>query len=130
MQKTKICICCEREKTVEKFRLTKEWRGRMCSACIATRQRAQLRLELFAAFDWKCSCCGEGHPQFLSLEHIHGVGSGNSYRHKIGLKSKQSYLQIYQAKRENWDKTKYELLCMNCNFAKGHFGQCPHRSGI
>ena len=34
------------------------------------------------------------------------------------------------ARRDGWDKSKWDLLCMNCNFAKGHYGGCPHKTGV
>ena len=93
----------------------------MCSSCVAGRQRAKLRLELFEAFGWKCACCGEDHPQFLTLEHITGVQNKKTY---------QPYAELAKAKAEGWDPAKYELLCISCNWAKGRYGQCPHRSGV
>lgn len=128
MQKTKICICCQADKPLNRFGIMNNGgRVRICSACMSTRYRAQIRLELYAAFDWKCSCCGESHPQFLTLEHI----QGGVYRaNKLANKIHQSYVELSKAKSEGWDRSKYELLCMNCNWAKGRFGQCPHRSGV
>jgi hypothetical protein len=71
----------------------------------------------------KCSCCGYGHPDFLSLDHILNDGA----EHRRHLNEQQIYRQ---AIREGWPKDKYQVLCMNCNFAKGHFGECPHQSGV
>jgi hypothetical protein len=27
-----------------------------------------------------------------------------------------------------YPKDNFQLLCMNCNFAKGHRGECPHQT--
>jgi hypothetical protein len=92
-----------------------------CRQCAGKKQRAKLRLEFLKEFGGKCSCCGETHPLFLTLEHINGQD------HKA---SKATHFQLQIAKREKWDKKKYECLCIACNWAKGIFGQCPHRSGV
>ena len=125
-QRTKICIFCGRERPIEQFGdPTKIIAGRqMCASCGSMRSYAKLVLEFLKAFSFKCSCCGEGHPHFLTLEHIKSVG----YK-KNKVKTHRA-AQLRQAKRENWDRTKYECLCINCNFAKGVYGQCPHRSGV
>jgi hypothetical protein len=133
IQQTQICVCCGRERLLCKF-LTSgnrgQYRNRVCSACQASRGRAKIRLELLEAFNYKCSCCGEGHPLFLTLEHIHGRPKGTAGRYRQGFPVRQSYQELYDAKRSGWDKTQFELLCMNCNWAKGQVGQCPHRSGV
>jgi hypothetical protein len=41
-----------------------------------------------------------------------------------------SFSFLAEAKKESWDKSKYECLCYNCNCSKGRYGQCPHRSGV
>jgi hypothetical protein len=61
-------------------------------------------------------------PAFLTLDHKVG-----GRKHHEGLTN----LQIYaRAAKEGWPRDKYQLLCMNCNFAKGHYGACPHQRGI
>src|SRR2546427_2247060 len=76
---------------------------------------------MLEAFGWKCNCCGEDNPLFLTLEHKNHLG-----QLATGLKS---YQLVAQARNEGWPKDKYEMLCMSCNFAAGHWGECPHRSG-
>jgi hypothetical protein len=124
---TKLCVVCETEKDRKLFR-NRVVKGALyvdnvCSACRSARERAQLKLELIEAFGGKCNCCGEAHPAFLTLEHIENVSHG-----KPGARA--CHQLIRDAKKDGWDKTKYELLCFNCNCAKAHLGQCPHRSGL
>lgn len=122
---TKICKQCGQVKDVSKFKpswFTGTPRS-VCKACYGDRERAKLKLEMLNAFDRKCECCGETHPEFLSLEHrIPGNGQNST-----GLKSHQLYRV---ARNEGWPKDKYACLCMNCNYAKGHFGYCPHQSNL
>jgi hypothetical protein len=119
---TYVCKLCDKEKDESQFpKENGKVRRFTCWECRAQREQAQQKLRLLSALGWKCACCGETMPAFLTLEHKLG-----RVEHK-GLTS----LQIYaRAAKEGWPTDKYELLCMNCNFAKGHFGQCPHRLGI
>jgi hypothetical protein len=74
-------------------------------------------------FGGKCMCCGEDHPYFLTLDHVQNDGA--SYRVDYNEQ------QIYRlARKEGWPKDRFQLLCMNCNFAKGHYGECPHKMGL
>ena len=68
-----------------------------------------------------CACCGYSDLRFLSVDHIDGrknlsakekkLGSSNLWRYliKIGLPSG------------------YQILCHNCNIAKGRGKYCPHQ---
>jgi len=66
----------------------------------------------------RCACCGESEIQFLSIDHIHG--GGTQHRKQIGRRSMYAWL-----KKQGYPDG-FQVLCMNCNFAKGSFGQCPH----
>ena len=68
-----------------------------------------------------CKCCGEGHIEFLAIDHING--GGNKHRKSIAknLAGWQFFLWL---KRDNYPKG-FQVLCVNCNFAKSH-GGCPH----
>jgi hypothetical protein len=103
---------------------------RMCSHCIqicakqASRYRPkkndrnhELKLEVFAHYGSECACCGENLVDFLSIDHIGGY-DGSSPR-------KGAFL--YRWLKRNAYPAGFRLLCMNCNFAIGHFGSCPHQ---
>jgi hypothetical protein len=66
----------------------------------------------------KCNCCGEQEYKFLALDHING--DGNKHRKLIGRGG------LYQWIRNNHYPQGFQVLCHNCNFAKGHYGKCPH----
>jgi hypothetical protein len=91
-----------------------------------SRERArQAKLGVIAAYGGSCVCCGETHPAFLTLDHING--GGTQLRKSGAMKSGKSLYE--QLKREGYPKGELQLLCMNCNFAKGHWGYCPHERG-
>lgn len=65
----------------------------------------------------KCVCCGEKEPKFLSFDHINGGGS--QHRKVIGGK-------IIRWLKKNGYPEGFQILCHNCNLARGFYGQCPH----
>lgn len=78
--------------------------------------------ELIKEYGGKCVCCGESTYEFLTIDHINGEGS----KHRSSLTT-----HFYRwLKINNFPKEGYQLLCMNCNFAKGKYGSCPHIIGV
>ena len=75
-----------------------------------------------AAYGSKCLCCGESRYEFLSFDHIYG--DGKEHRKEIGAgRSLHNWLR-----RNGYPKDRFRLLCHNCNFARGHYGVCPHET--
>ena len=81
----------------------------------------RVKTEMISAYGGKCACCGETAYEFLTIDHINGGGS--KARRQGGPVGNYLYLWL---KRHGWPKDNYRLLCMNCNFAMGIFGGCPH----
>jgi hypothetical protein len=119
----RVCVRCGKTKDENKFRKSiGGGRKNTCASCNAKYDRTRLKMAMFESLGFSCACCGESNPLFLSLDHINNDGC--QYREKYNEQ------QIYRlAIREGWPKEKYQVLCMNCNFAKGHHGECPHKSG-
>lgn len=67
----------------------------------------------------KCSCCGEERYQFLTLDHING-------RDKAVVRETGTRAWA-RLRCLGWPKDGYQILCFNCNCAKGIYGECPHR---
>ncbi len=85
-------------------------------------QRGKLRAEVLSAYGSRCACCGETTPEFLTVDHINNDGAA----HRKVIKSK-----LYEWLRANsFPKAGFQLLCFNCNCAKGIHGQCPHTRGV
>ncbi|HEX4503164.1 MAG TPA: hypothetical protein VH187_18680 [Scandinavium sp.] len=130
--KSKICLDCGKEKPISAFghatniQIQKSGkcvirRKNICYTCFSVRQNARIKLEMLAAFDWKCQCCGELHPDFLTLQHITGLGKTPGKR--------ASKKEKWFAKKHGWNKDHFAVLCYNCNCAKQYFGRCPHEIG-
>ena len=86
------------------------------------RQR-KIRLEVLTHYSkgiLKCACCGETILQFLCIDHINGGGN----KHKKEIKRSNVYEWL---KQYNYPEG-YQVLCHNCNLAKGFYGKCPHES--
>ncbi len=64
-----------------------------------------------------CSCCGESIMEFLTIEHILG---------QSGVKNKEKSTKAYIKATKEYRPDLYEILCYNCNNAKGQYGRCPH----
>lgn len=64
-----------------------------------------------------CACCAVTELEFLTIDHIHGGGS----KHHREIKG-----HLYRWLKKNNFPEGYRVLCMNCNFALGHFNYCPH----
>ena len=73
------------------------------------------------AYGNKCQCCGEITNEFLAIDHI----NGNGKKHKNDV-VKNCGTQYYRwIIRNNFPKD-LQILCHNCNMAKGFYGKCPH----
>jgi len=87
----------------------------------AVRNR-KLRLTVLGHYSndtFTCACCGEGHIEFLAIDHING---GGAKQRKTGLRSSMFWLWLIK----NNYPLGYRVLCHNCNQATGNFKYCPH----
>lgn len=91
------------------------------------RLNAVLREQVFNAYGgYKCACCGETEPKFLTIDHI--ANDGAEMR-RNGVHSRGG-TPFYQWLRKNKFPDGFQVLCMNCNFGKHrNGGVCPHQSG-
>jgi hypothetical protein len=85
----------------------------------------QLKQEAFTAYGGAfCACCGEDHPLFLQLDHIHNDGAQKRKAGEDGLGA-TLYAQL---KNRGWPPG-YQVLCAGCNWAKDkNNGVCPHQT--
>ncbi len=81
----------------------------------------RLKINIFEHYGSTCVCCGEKRKEFLALDHING--GGNKHRKEIGVGER-----IYSWVRKNNYPPLFQILCHNCNMAKGIYGECPHET--
>ena len=94
-----------RKRNAERFRILGKLKAR------------KLKIEVLKKYGGEiCICCQETTLEFLTLDHING--GGNKHRKEV----KNLYRWIV---RNNFPPG-FQVLCMNCNFAKGKYGYCPH----
>lgn len=144
MEGLKQCSNCKEEKSVMLFSRNpkmKDGRANWCKSChkkdaerryksdpeyykeVSARKRLKLRLEVLTHYSSgtpACACCGETEIKFLAIDHING--GGNAHRKSI---PRGHY--IYQWLRNEKYPDGFQVLCHNCNMAKGFYGICPHQ---
>lgn len=92
------------------------------------RRNREIRLIVlrhYSSYNPFCACCGEKEINFLTLEHMEG--GGNKHRQLIYPNGKGRSGPISGWIIKNNFPAGFQVLCYNCNCAKGHYGICPHR---
>ena len=87
--------------------------------------RDALKIEIFTHYSKgtpNCACCHVNEIHFLSMDHINNDGA--AHRKEVPMSD------LYRWLRRNNYPNNFQVLCMNCNFAKGHFGMCPHGGDV
>lgn len=110
-------LCCECGGCVPEGRIA-------CESCNERTKVSQRKLKdaVFAAYGgYVCACCGEEGREFLSIDHINNDGA--EHRRSMGLNPGGTF---YCWLKRNGFPPGFRVLCMNCNFARGRFGYCPH----
>ena len=104
----------------------KGWKYKLCLKCeeYYNNYYSNVRLKVLIHYGGnppKCACsgCNESHVEFLTIDHING--GGRKHRRKVGS-GHNFFLWLI---RNNFPEG-YQVLCMNCNWAKGNYGMCPH----
>lgn len=77
-----------------------------------------MKLDVIQHYGGKCICCGETEIAFLTIDHING--GGIMHRKSLG-----GHL-LRWIQKNNYPNT-LQVLCSNCNLAKGLLGECPHQ---
>lgn len=97
-----------------------------CERCLerARISRETAKIEMLEQYGKVCACCGESEPTFLTLDHING--GGNAHRRAIMNGHTVGGPAFYaKLKKLGWPAG-LQVLCFNCNWAKGKFPECPH----
>ena len=78
----------------------------------------------------ECTCCGITGIEFLTIDHIipKRKMENDPKMIKIGFKSTRKAGALNQWLVTNNFPKGFQILCWNCNFAKGILGKCPHQN--
>ena len=75
---------------------------------------------------YRCACCGETEPLFLTLDHTNNDGAAR--RRELGF---LGGARLYEWLRDNGYPKGFQVLCMNCNQGRHrNGGTCPHKQGV
>lgn len=126
-----LCIECQRKQGREKtakYRKENYQRYRELGRTASQKYYRKIKKVLFEGYDNKCSCCAESEPKFLSIDHVNNDGNIERGSRK-NPKSGSYGINLYKKIIEQNFPTRYQLLCMNCNFGKRmNNGICPHKT--
>lgn len=118
------CMECTRQWSKEKYhqeyKNDPQYRWRMSEN--ARRWRMDIREDVIAAYGGRCSCCGESEPEFLTLDHVNNDGAEHRRANALS-----TGIKAWKWARDNQHPQNLQLLCWNCNCAKGIYGSCPHQ---
>ena len=78
----------------------------------------RVREAALAGYGSACNFCNEDTFEFLAIDHVDGGGR----KERETMSTSQIARKVIN---ENWPET-YQVLCHNCNQAKGWYGACPH----
>lgn len=92
------------------------------------KSRAKLKDAAFKAYGgYTCACCNETKaPCFLQLDHVNGDGCSHLGASGKRLKGDS----LYRWLQKNKYSPGFQVLCADCNFAKGNEVECPHKEQI
>lgn len=155
--KTKICTKCRKSKPLSQFYKHRVGKrpgliSARCKSCEIVRMRdyyrrnkakkakwyagryAKLKDDVFNAYGgYRCACCGETEPLFLTIDHV-GNNGGYHRRKMLSDYTETDYRNLSGAKTYWWLQKKgyppgFQVLCSNCNHGKHRNGGiCPHQS--
>lgn len=115
-RKNYLCRACKNTRSKARY---VEHKPRILAWNKAAKER--LKKEVILEYGDCCACCGESDPRFLTVDHVNNDGKQD--REQIGGGN-----SLYAWLRKNgFPKDRFQLLCWNCNLAKFHYGECPHK---
>lgn len=70
----------------------------------------------------QCECCGFSDQRALTFNHL--TGGGCKELRENGTHG----IALYKLYKKGIRRIDINVLCMNCNKALGHYGECPHKT--
>ena len=118
----------ELSKKRDRYHNDPEYRKRVSDYSRAYNKR--VRSEMLDVYGRKCSCCSEDNVVFLTLDHLRGSSDGVPVNHGFYSRPSRGIGEYLRLRKLGWPKDGYRILCMNCNFAIGIYGYCPHNKQV
>jgi len=84
-------------------------------------KRKKMVIEYYSNGNNCCACCGESIFEFLTIDHMNNDGAEHRRQMEHGGRT------IYRWLIQHDFPKGFQVLCYNCNCAKGHHGICPHK---
>jgi hypothetical protein len=90
-------------------------------------RNAKVKDEVYRAYGgYRCVCCGETIPEFLTIDHINNDGA--AHRKAITSKGRSSSDALLHWLKRNGYPKGFQILCWNCQWGKQKCGGiCPHQ---
>jgi len=107
--------------------LHKKWADKNRLVYEANR-RQKVREAVFNAYGgFRCACCDESEPMFLTIDHVNNDGA--EHRKKLKSKIGKSGTAFFDWLKRNNFPSGFQVLCRNCNWGKHvNHGTCPHNN--
>ena len=120
-----ICTKCNKDKPTNEFQQRDSWKGvaSWCKECVhqdVLERQTRCKILVLAHYGgWppKCACCGESEIRFLTIDHVENIGKD---RKRGGKLLAQDLVRLKFPPG-------FQILCYNCNLAKGIYGVSPHK---
>lgn len=106
----------------------RQWRLLNLEECKARDREKYRRLKVLVFSHYSggkmvCACCGENEIEFLTIDHIVPI-------RRRTRDSRHGGTALYARLRAAGFPPGYQVLCFNCNCAKGTNGECPHNRRV
>jgi hypothetical protein len=117
---------------MKKWREENREKHRAGSRKWANKTRLERKQKVFSHYSngsLKCACCGVKGLEFLTVDHIISRKTMESDLQlmNMGYSAKLHGKELYYWLENNDFPSGFQILCWNCNFAKGSLGKCPHQ---
>lgn len=125
VSRTKYCVDCRKLKW-RLYRKTRNWElstnGKSYMQKYHQKYKERLKSIVFDVYGWVCSCCVEKNISMLTIDHVNNDGY-------LDRRKKISGTSMYRKIIIEKFPTKYQILCMNCNWSKKILGGiCEHKT--
>lgn len=96
----------------------------LASALRIKRANREKVIRYYSKGAMSCACCNEREYQFLTLDHIRNDGAEHRKKDPLAKGSIVNWVI------KNNFPPGLQVLCANCNMAKGWYGKCPHENKV